>query len=227
MDPGYEGQMHCKHIRAERIQDLMKKTFIFFLCCSTLLYGCFPLSPLTTGDWLAQGSLSEREILVTLVDGSVIKSQPHHHFYTTEPADFIYGFGKRKHRSIRGVQTEFVGKLERASIDSLKLIGAASNRYLICYLPDSTDIYLRDGDYIVVTPDQSPGLWCAGVLTADGKDSVFSGKIPNDRIESVEMTKFAPLETCFLVVGVTAVVVIIIISISSPSDKMKHLDFKW
>ncbi len=195
----------------------MKKAFIFFLCCSTLLYGCYPLSPLTQEDWLAQSSLPERDISVTLVDGSVIKSQPHHYFYTTEPADFIYGFGKRKHRFVRSEHIEFVGKLQRASIDSLKLIGGVNNRYLICYLPDSTDIYFPDGDYIVVTPDQSPGLWCAGILTADGKESVFSGKIPNDRIERVEMRKLSQLQTFFLVVGVTAVVGIILILISLPS----------
>ena len=195
----------------------MKKAFIFFLCCSTLLYGCYPLSPLTQEDWLAQSSLPERDISVTLVDGSVIKSQPHHYFYTTEPADFIYGFGKRKHRFVRSEHIEFVGKLQRASIDSLKLIGGVNNRYLICYLPDSTDIYFPDGDYIVVTPDQSPGLWCAGILTADGKESVFSGKISNDRIERVEMRKLSQLQTFFLVVGVTAVVGIILILISLPS----------
>ena len=199
------------------MQDLMKKAFIFFLCCSTLLYGCYPLSPLTQEDWLAQSSLPERDISVTLVDGSVIKSQPHHYFYTTEPADFIYGFGKRKHRFVRSEHIEFVGKLQRASIDSLKLIGGVNNRYLICYLPDSTDIYFPDGDYIVVTPDQSPGLWCAGILTADGKESVFSGKISNDRIERVEMRKLSQLQTFFLVVGVTAVVGIILILISLPS----------
>jgi hypothetical protein len=225
MDPECEGQMQCKHARAERMQDLMKKTFIFFLCCSTLLCGCYPLSPLTQEDWLAQSSLPEREILVTLVDGSVIKSQPHHYFHTTGPANFIYGFGKRKHRFVRSEHIEFVGKLQRASIDSLKLIGSVNNRYLICYLPDSTDIYFQDGDYIVVTPDQPPGLWCAGILNADGKESVFSGRISDERIKRVEMKKYNELQTFVFSTGVAVVVgIIIVLSVlSSFQPKLSSL----
>jgi hypothetical protein len=213
--------MDCKDAGAGRMQDLMKKTFIFFLCCSTLLYGCFPFSPLTQEDWLAQSSLSEREILVTLVDGSVIKSQPHHYIYTTEPSNFIYGSGRQRHRFIHGEHKEFIGKVYRSSIDSLGFIG----RYFVCYLPDSTDIYFRDGDYIVVTPDQSPGLWCAGIHTADDKESVFSGKIPQERIERVEVKKFSEWQTRWLVGGVIAIVVIIIFLSSLPRfGEMKNFD---
>lgn len=195
----------------------MKKNFIFFLCCSILLYGCYSLSPLTQEDLLALSSLPGRRIFVTLVDGSVIKSQPHYYFYTTEPGDFIFGFGKQKHRFMLREQTEFVGKLQRASIDSLKLIKDLNNRYLVCYLSDSTDIYYREGDYIMVTPEQSPGLWCAGILTIDGKESVFSGRIPNERIERIEMQKLSQSRTSFLIVGIAIFVGIIIFS--------KHLHF--
>jgi hypothetical protein len=177
----------------------MKKTFILFLCCSTLLYSCAPLTPLTKEDWLAQSSLPEREIFITLVDGSVITAQPHHYFYTTEPGDFIVGFGMQRHRFIRGEHTHYTCKLQRTSIDSLTFIGGGNNRYLICYLSDSTDIYYRDGDYIMVTPDQSQGLWCVGMLSAHGKDSIFSGKIPLERIEHIEMRRFSLWQTSLLV----------------------------
>jgi hypothetical protein len=216
--------MNCKDARAGRMQDLMKKTFIFFLCCSTLLYGCFPLSPLTQEDWLAQSSLPEREILVTLVDGSVIKSQPHHYIYTTEPSNFIYGSGRQRHRFIRGEHKEFIGKVYRSSIDSLGFIG----RYFVCYLPDSTDIYFEGGNYIVITPDRSHGLWCAGILTFDGKDTIFSGYVPGDRIKQIEMRKFSEWQTYFLVAGVTVIIVIIIfLSSLSKIGKMENLHLKF
>jgi hypothetical protein len=213
------GQMQCKPARAERTQYLMKKTFIFFLCCSTLLYSCAPLIPLTKEDWLAQSSLPEKEIFITLVDGSVITAQPHHYFYTTEPGDFIVGFGMQKHRFIRGEHTHYTGKVQRASIDSLAFIGGGNNKYLICYLPDSTDIYYGAGDYIMVTPDQSPGLWCTGTLTADGKNSIFSGKIPQERIKHIEMRRFSLWQTSLLVGSVIIIGGIIFVATTLRFDK--------
>lgn len=189
----------------------MKKIFIFFLCCSTLLQGCYSYSSITREDWLSQSPSVGENIFITLVDDSVIKSKPYHHIYTTEPANFIFGTAKLKHRYIRREHTQFVGKLERSSVDSLKTIGV-SPQYLICYLPDSTDIYYQDGDYVIITPDQLPGLWCSGILTVDDKESIFSGRIPNESIKYIEIKKFDPmLTTAFVicVIGITFVVIAI------------------
>ena len=198
----------------------MKKTFTFFLCCSILLYGCYPLSPLTH-EGLIHQKLQENDIIVTLVDGGVIKSPTYHHIYTTEPSNFIYGSGGQRHRFIRGYHKEFIGKVHRSSIDSLEFIG----RDIVCYLPDSTYIHFEDGNYIVITPDRSPGLWCAGILTVDGKDPIFSGYLPGDRIKQIEMRQYSEGQTYFLVGGVTVIVVIIvvIILISSSLSKINYL----
>jgi hypothetical protein len=203
------------------MQDIMKKTFIFFLCCSVLLYGCYPLSDLTHEELIDQKSQDEA-ITITLVDGSVIESSPYHYIYTTEPSNFIYGSGKQKHRFIRGDDKEFIGKVDRSSIDSLGFIG----RYIVCYLPDSTYIYFEEENYVIITPDQSPGLWCAGILTVDHKESAFSGKIPNERIKQIEMRKFSHWQTYSLVGGLIVVVGIIIILSSLPKfDKLENMNF--
>ncbi|MGD0339005.1 MAG: hypothetical protein ABSB78_09470 [Bacteroidota bacterium] len=185
----------------------MKKTFILFLCCSILFYGCYAYSPLTREDLLNHRVPPGNDILVTLIDGAVIKCQPYHHIYTTESADFIFGSGKRKHRFHLSEHREFVGMLQRSSIDSLRVMGIGTDKYLMCYLPDSTDIYFLYGDYIIVTPDQPPGLWCAGIQSVDGKDSVFSGRIPNERIERVETKEINALSTIGGAVFVIVVVV--------------------
>jgi hypothetical protein len=188
----------------------MKKVFVIFLCCSILLHGCQSYTSLTRENGIEQIALSEKDFIITLTDDSVIKSRPYHHIYTAEPGDFIFGSGKRKHRFVPGEHIPYVGRVERASIDSLNFIGESPERYLICYLPDSTDIYYQEGDYIVITPDQPPGLWCTGTRTADGNDSIFSGRIPYERIRNIEIKKFDPLRTiaCFAcVVGIVLVVV--------------------
>jgi hypothetical protein len=189
----------------------MKKTIMLVLCCSILLHGCFSYSYLPK-EVFKQESLSEENILITLIDGSVIESQYHHHIYTTERSDFIYCSGKWKHRS--GAETPFVGKLERSFIDSLKKDEFGLKGSYLCYLSGGTIISFREEDYISVTPDQSPGLWCTGVLTVNSKESIFKGKIPDERIKDIKIKKENILPLIALTVG-GIVVIASILSILS------------
>lgn len=204
----------------------MKKKFIIFLCFSTLLYSCSPYTSFTLQEYAFQKFLPEENIIVYLVEGSVIRVQPYRHIYTTGTNNFIYGFGKRKHRYIPGEHIEFTGKLERASIDSLRIFGVGINRYLICYLPDSTDIYYWNGDYVIVTPDKAPGLWCAGILTTNQGDLIYSGRVLNKNIKSIEMKK--PDEgkkiIAIMVVAGVVVIVLVAIAISSFNKNMRNFN---
>jgi hypothetical protein len=209
------------------MENLMKKTSIFFLCCSFLLYSCYPWTPLTQEDKTEQSQFIEEDIIVTLVDGSVIKSRPYRHFYTTEPDDCIFGYGRKRHRFVRAEHIEFTGKLERVSIDSLKFIGSQTLGHLLCYLPDSIDIYFNSGDYIIVTPDQPAGLWCAGILTANDKDSIFNGRIPQDRIKSIEMREFSASQTYLLLgCGVLVAGIIVFLIALSKMSNIKNFNLK-
>jgi hypothetical protein len=209
------------HCTAERINTFMKKTFVIFLCCVTLLYSCYPYSPLTREELNAQVLPAGEKIRVILADGSIIKSQPYHHISTTEPAGFIYGSGKRYSRFSQSDQKDFVGRLERASIDSLKLIGQGSMRYLLCYPSDSTEISFLYGEYVIVSIEQPPGLWCAGIQTSNGNDSIYSGRIPQERIERIEIEKYNALRTIGAITLVTVIVVAGIVAIAASSINVK------
>ena len=204
----------------------MKKKFVFLLCFSILIYSCYPYSSFTRDELPVQKLLFEEEIIVKFIDGSVLISQPYHHIYTTEPGNFIYGIGKQKHRYINIEHKEFTGKLERASIDSLRIFGVGNKGDLICYLSDSTDIYFWNEDYVIVTPDQSPGLWCAGVVTYNQGDSTFSGRVLDKNIKSVEMKKFSA-ELTIISILLSAGVVFLIIGLIIASSLKPIGDLKF
>jgi hypothetical protein len=180
----------------------MKIIVILVLCCSLLLQGCFSYAYLSK-DELTGESFSEKSIVITLIDGSVIESEYNRHIYTTDRSDFIYGIGKWKHQF--STETPFLGKLERSFIDSIKEDEYGPKGSYLYYLSGGTIISFREEDYVSVTPDQPPGLWCTGVLTINKIESRFRGRIPEERIKDIKIKKVDIVETIGIVVGIIVI----------------------
>jgi len=194
------------------MHEYIAKPVIFVLCASILIQGCYSYSYLSK-DEMYRESLTEKNIVITLANGSRIDSPRYRHIYTTERSDFIYGIGKWRHQF--SIETPFIGRLERSFIDSFKVDKYASAASYACYLTDGNIISFKPGDYVSVTPDQPPGLWCTGIIKVQNRDSLFSGRISEEEIRSVSEKKEEILPVIVLAVGGAACTIMIFTFLNS------------
>jgi len=168
------------------------KTFIVLILCSSLvLQGCYSYSALTDEEkefyWLGDSD----SILITLADGTVLESGPFCHAQFEKPADFVYGSGRQVFQNSLG-NTPFVGVLMKSFIDSTTLVETGSDHSLICYLWNGTAIKFSEGDYFIVTANDSAGFWCAGTTNSGGKMSRW---LSTDEIKQIEVKKMSILNS--------------------------------
>lgn len=187
------------------------KTFISVVLGSTLLLnGCMSYCPLERSEREQGRPKPDERILVTLVDGGTIEAEPYLHVAVSEPSDFVYGVGHwvNKHTA---KDSTFRGKLFRSSVVSSATITSRSERHLFCWLSDSTLIVFKEGDYLVITPDQGTGLWCAGVRKSKEGHQAFAGRIPFDNIKQYKVQEFAwgSLGLPLALVGFAGLIIII------------------
>jgi hypothetical protein len=184
------------------------KPLTYMLCFSLLLHGCYSYSILPKEE-LTRKPLSENDIIILLTDGSVIECGCYRHIFTKDRSDFIYGIGKWRHQF--SAETQFRGIIERTFIDSIRKDEYGPLGSILCYLSGGTILSFTKGDYVKVTPDKPPGLWCTGILKHDGIESEFSGKIPNENIRAIKIKKSDYPKTLGLIVLATGCIVMAVI----------------
>lgn len=153
---------------------------LFFVCGCTSYYEIAP-EDVNTGK-----IPSERAIRVIQRDGKVIESGAYRHIVVEEPVDLVVGTG-----TDRKSGRSFSGTIRRADIDSSRQIqienaSLARETYFLVWLRNKTTLAFPEYDYLNMTPEHQPGLWCAGTMTDGDHARPFKGRIDLSDITGIE-----------------------------------------
>jgi hypothetical protein len=191
------------------------KTFISVLLGSSLLLnGCMSYESLredtakgaTERVWPA----AEEDIKITLRDSSTIEAAWYHHLYLEKPTELVRGVGVRIEKGTEE-KSVFDGWILKDSVKSTETV----DRQVSCTLVNGAVIRFNKGAYKLDTLNQR-GFWCDGWTTVKGVRLHYIGAKPYEDIREVEVVKFSPAKTTFLVlVVVTAALAVLLVVVDA------------
>jgi hypothetical protein len=203
----------------------MKKTFIIFLlCASLLLEGCYSYTAVREGE---QGKIKldpHSDIQVRQNDGTEFEVKGDHFVSVEMPSNFVYGVGKLIDRN-SGNSVDFAGTIYPVSTDSeaVQPIGAwglPKARRFDFHLKNGMIVQCKQGDFVKVDSMQGPGLWICG------KGDFFKFhrnglRIPYEDISTIEESQFSAGKTALCTIGV-AVPAVLMVSFVLMLDSWKR-----
>lgn len=159
-----------------------------------LISGCYTYRSMTEDGQNEVVPNNEDAIRITLNDGSVIESPAFMHVDTHEPSDLIIGTGQE-----RSTPRTFKGILTSGEIDSVKTIPTAGGEALLCWLKNRSSIAFKPHEYLRVSMQDPPGLWCAGKKTSLGGVSEFRGIVSREQLTDIEVEHLDGLKSAAVV----------------------------
>ncbi len=185
--------MH-QHRGRDLTASLIDASVLIVIACVSATFGsCTTFSELSHDEIVAGAVPIESTIRVTRLDSTIVLSGPYRHLMMRDSADLVLGTG-----SDRKTGKPFSGRLQRSQIDSMRDVLVAgtdgeATPYLICWTAGGRSFAFATYDHLVIGPGDPPGLWCAGMITNDGRSSKYRGRIDLDSIRSVEVEGWALL----------------------------------
>lgn len=181
-----------------------------------VMEGCYSFEPFARQDPGVQLPGADEEILVSVDGGPDIEVKPHHSIEIREPSTLVYGEGERILRT-GGSWKYFCGTFRpvarNAAGDVLVPVSWERNERVQqseFLLEDGSRIRMKDPDCVMVDSSGGAGLWCVGVMKEGTGSRPFSGRIPFDRISSVEVRTFSLIKSTALALGVVGVAAVVV-----------------
>ena len=184
----------------------MSRSLMLVAVQALLISGCYTYRSVTKDDQGEISAKNEEAIRVTLKDGSVIESPPFMHILTREQSDLIIGTGQE-----RSTSRTFKGLITSSEIDSTRPISTADGEALVCWLKNKTSVAFKPREYLRLTMEDSPGLWCLGERKTPGVVIDFRGVVPRDQIEGIEVVELNSGNTLKLAAGIALLPVAVFI----------------
>lgn len=178
----------------------MNSRYIIIAAFLVAQNGCTSYYELTREE-IEKGMIpSETALRITRNDSSIVESGAYRHALVREPTDFVIGSGSERQSG-----RQFAGKVPRSEIDSTRQIEVVNSHgvqetFFICWLRTKTSLAFKEYDFLNITAEDPPGLWCAGTVTDRDQVRPFKGRIDPftiNRIEAKGMTLIHPSPPSF------------------------------
>ena len=195
--------------------DTLKSIFVIILSSMLILQGCSTYSAFT-GDSLRKVPPPDNTILVSTFDGYEYEIEPYHFVEVREPSPCIYGAGERAEKGSTHFKY-FCGTARPLAMTAEDVIrpngwaGTERRSCLVAVCDDSSTVRILKSDCVIVDSLQGPGLWCIGVKKSISFSNAFSGRIPFEQIQSVDVKKVSELKTAAVVLATAGTLTAIIL----------------
>ena len=177
----------------------------YVVATSLLLAGCYTATQRAIDNFPAAHPAQDESLILRLSDGTILEVKAYHHVIVSDSTEFIYGFGTE-----RKSQHNFIGKIDRQQLDSVKIMLSSSQspNYLLCWKKDGTSIAFWEEDYLWIKANSQRGFWCTGILTRNGEQTVFKGRLEKSQISEMKIERFDVLKTALLASPILLLLVI-------------------
>ncbi len=170
------------------------------------ILGCYSSSSITAEGEAWHVPSPNQSIVVRTTGGREIEVPEYHFIEVKQPSDFVFGVGER---TLKGgsATTLFNGRFlpvsrhDEAVLEAYSWGRSERIRSFVFVLPDSSTVRMKESDCVIVDSMQGAGLWCTGVYRSGLGYERFNGRIPFDRIETIEVKQFSYLKTTLLGLG--------------------------
>lgn len=159
-------------------------------CVASTLLSCYTHQSISESEFVSGHPKPEQSVRIVLRDGSVIDSPGFLHIVTNEPTDVIVGIGQD-----RSTSRAFNGILAPGDLDSVKKVPTADGLSLVCWLKNRTSLGFKEGQFLMLTIQDPPGLRCIGQKTSSvggahisNNSADFRGRLSRDQVERMERT---------------------------------------
>ncbi len=179
--------------------------------CVILYGGCTSYTSITRDGEAWAVPSSNQSIMVRMFGGKEIEVPENHFIEVREPSSFVYGVGERSWRT-GSSDVPFTGKFTPIAQHEERVLEAYSwgrserIRSFVFVLPDSSTVRMKESDCVIVDSAEGKGLWCVGVYSSGLGYERFRGRIPFDRIETIEVRAFSPVRTLAFGLSISATV---------------------
>ena len=162
----------------------MRLLFGFIIALLVTQPGCS--SYRLTEEEVNRGNIpSDHKVRIVLIDSSIVESGSYKHLVVQEPADLVTGSGTERRSG-----KPFAGVISRSEIDSARVVELTgpkkTSAAYVCWLKNGTSVGFTEYDYLDITPEHAPGLWCAGSRAGRGPSRPFKGRIDSAEIAMIE-----------------------------------------
>ncbi len=172
-----------------------------------ILTGCYTYSSLRDSS-PADIPPPQYDIRVKTIDECAIEVRGYHFVAVQKPKSFLYGAGLRVTQGVSEA-APFHGEIDAVGPPTkvTSKYGGRNDTVFVFKLQDGSTVRIGKSDLMSIDSSRGPGLWCAGEeIDWLGRGSPFSGPIPFDQIERIEVRKLSSWRTFALVgLGVFAV----------------------
>ncbi len=147
--------------------------------------------------------LDEKDIRIELKNGVIIDSKAYNHTYNNLVADLILGKGTLYSFEKNKIET-FGGKIYKKEIDSMLFI----NNFLKIWLKNKDFVVFERTKYLEAEANTSKGLLIF--------DNMQLNCVPEEEIQSIEVSEYNPALTTVTIIGVVVVIVGLVVFTSLP-----------